>query len=247
MEDQAHTLGHLLTVESPYFTTSPFNPEVKILESITWFSMCDTEAIDQSLTAFYTDYTPIHDAMKATLGQYTSRASLAGADQVWSDTFGSGEDTETVLPQAVFRRMLRNHDLAGVANHLAMIEAEMALVGTQKRAWREVMADDLMAILLHDEARLENRAGRLVLSEMARQEAWLSDLFTQADIIRYEAANAEYVEYRDFDPATELDAMGQSAGFSYAVDPRQVYWPFNGEFWEDELGYYSIGSSSRCR
>ncbi|MFT5686340.1 MAG: hypothetical protein ACI8RZ_007296, partial [Myxococcota bacterium] len=245
--DQPHTLGHLLTIESPYFSQSHFNPELKILEAITWYSTCDTGAVDASITQFYETYTPIQEALRDTLGQYDSRESLAGADRVWAQTFGAGETVETVLPQALFSRMLRNHDLAGVANHLEMIDAEMAAIASQKRAWRQVMEDDLVAVLEHDQERLTNRAGRLVLSEMARQDARISDLFMQADIIRYESTNAQYIVARDYDPAQELERLRQETTVSYAVDPRQVYWPFNGEFWEDELGYYSVVSPSRCR
>ena len=152
---------------------------------------------------------------------------------------------QTVLPEALFRRMLRNDDLYGVANHLQLIEAELSEVRSQKKAWREVMEDDLVAVLERDHSKLKNRAGRLVLAEMTRQEAWLSDLFMQADVIRYEAANADYIRLRDFDPA-ELQALRDEVDTTYAVDPRQVYWPFNGEYWEDELGYYTVVSPGRC-
>jgi hypothetical protein len=245
--DQPHTLGHLLTIESPYFSSSTFNPELKILEAITWFSTCDTAAVERSLEQFYATYTPIHEALRDTLGQYQTRESLAGAEQVWAETFGAGEEVQTVLPVALFSRLLRNHDLAGVANHLALIDAELATIASQKSAWRQVMEDDLVATLQEDRQRLTNRAGRLVLAELARQDALIADLFMQADVIRYESAHAQYVEARDFDPARALELQREGNTISYAVDPRAVFWPFNGEFWEDELGYYSVVSPSRCQ
>jgi hypothetical protein len=36
------------------------------------------------------------------------------------------------------------------------------------------------------------------------------------------------------------------AGRSVQVDSEHVRWPFNGEYWRDELGYYRQELSSLC-
>jgi hypothetical protein len=33
----------------------------------------------------------------------------------------------------------------------------------------------------------------------------------------------------------------------FAVSREIIYWPFNGEFWDDELGYYQYTEQSSCQ
>jgi hypothetical protein len=32
----------------------------------------------------------------------------------------------------------------------------------------------------------------------------------------------------------------------FATSKEIIYWPFNGEFWEDELGYYRYTEQGSC-
>ena len=52
-----------------------------------------------------------------------------------------------------------------------------------------------------------------------------------------------------------LENRLQGAGFEnhssqkgpiYATDDEHIYWPFTGEYWRDELGYYLYTIKSEC-
>lgn len=41
-------------------------------------------------------------------------------------------------------------------------------------------------------------------------------------------------------------ALKEERAYSPAVPERAYYWPFDGEYWEDELGYYFYNIQSAC-
>lgn len=45
---------------------------------------------------------------------------------------------------------------------------------------------------------------------------------------------------------TEGTAKRSRKGPLYATDDEHVYWPFTGEYWRDELGYYLYTIKSEC-
>jgi len=38
-----------------------------------------------------------------------------------------------------------------------------------------------------------------------------------------------------------------SKKIDFATSREIIYWPFNGEFWEDELGYYRYTEHGSCK
>ena len=69
----------------------------------------------------------------------------------------------------------------------------------------------------------------------------------QAEVIRFEVSDAQAADYAY--RAKYLDDL-ESGGrqvVNYSTNPDNIYWPFNGEFWRDELGYYRYAEKNQCR
>ena len=48
--------------------------------------------------------------------------------------------------------------------------------------------------------------------------------------------------------AENTDLINTSvASLNFATSVDFIYWPFNGEFWEDELGYYNYTEQGSCK
>ena len=83
---------------------------------------------------------------------------------------------------------------------------------------------------------------------MARQANYLSDLMTQSEIIRFEVVDAQRVDYSvqgRRTPTSSTTSAPMTYDFATSVD--FIYWPFNGEFWQDELGYYHYTEQGSCQ
>ena len=42
-------------------------------------------------------------------------------------------------------------------------------------------------------------------------------------------------------------ASSSKVDLDFATATNFIYWPFNGEFWEDELGYYHYTEQGSCK
>ena len=85
------------------------------------------------------------------------------------------------------------------------------------------------------------------LSEMARQSNKVADLLTQAEIIRFEVVDAQRVDYQYKSQNADLGEALDRVDLDFATAVDFIYWPFNGEFWQDELGYYHYTEQGSCK
>jgi tetratricopeptide (TPR) repeat protein len=239
------TLGMLLTIRSGFFKNDQFVPEATVLRALTYFNLCEYETVEKILLDFEDTHRPMNTEMTEFVGQYASKEGKKLADQAWDTYFGPDAKTDTVLPKSFFNKVLRNRDLAGIVRHLELMEHEEELISKQKDRWQDAMSPYLRKVIESDRQRYKRRAGLLLLKEMARQSNKIADLLTQSEIVRFEVVDAQRVDYAY--KASNVDvtsAAEQSIDFATAVD--FIYWPFNGEFWEDELGYYSYTEEGAC-
>ena len=218
-----------------------------MLRSLTFFNLCEYKQVEGELLAFEDKYRPIQAEMRDFVKSYSTEEGKAAADMAWDAYFGKGSKKETKLPKSFFNRALLNQDLAGVVKRLDMIDQEEALIDKQNARWRDSLGSALKDQLEKDRQRLKRRAGLLLLSEMARTANYLNDLLTQSEIIRFEVVDAQRVDYgyKMQNPGALNTYQATAVDFATSVD--FIYWPFNGEFWKDELGYYIYTEKAACK
>jgi tetratricopeptide (TPR) repeat protein len=241
------TLGKVLTVESPFFSSTEFIPEATILKALTYFNLCEYSRVENIITDFESDYKPMKDEITKFLAEFETKEQRKLADQAWRKYFDDENNYNTTLPQSFFSRVLRNTDLAGIVRHLEIMENELQRIDSQKPQWRDTIGNHLKKIIEKDQIRYEKRAGRLLIAEMERQNLMLIELLSQAQIIAFEVVDAQRLDY-EF-KASNLEALNDQSKFNidFATSADFIYWPFNGEFWADELGYYNYTEQGSCK
>ncbi|MBX2801370.1 MAG: hypothetical protein KTR31_27075 [Myxococcales bacterium] len=237
-------LGLLLTVESPYFSSQEFIPEVTILRALTFFNYCEYPEVERLLVNFERDMRPMQEEVEAFLNTYKESRDLW--DQAY-DGYFSKEHNNSVLEKAMFARILRNRDLSSLVGHLDMMNAEIENINARPTQFRDGVGDELKRIIEADRLSYKKRAGAELLRELQRQNNILRDLLVQSEIIRFEVVDAQRTEY-EF-KAQNIDdlAAGQDRRIDFATSRDIIYWPFNGEFWRDELGYYRYTEHGSCQ
>jgi len=248
LSDLNYSLGQMLTVRSPFYNQDEFIPETHILQALTYFNLCEYGEVDRILTTFNGRYAPVHQEIKDLLKQYGSEEGKKLADQAFDRYFGGKEDRkDTQLPRSLFTRLLRDQELAGLVQHLELMDKERALIAQQKPVWRDGAGEELNRILAQDRERLARRAGLAMLRELRTVSEHLGGLIGQADIIKFEVVDAQRAGY--VYKAQNADLMDSSNKYEvdFATSPDRIYWPFNGEFWKDELGYYYYTEQGSCK
>jgi hypothetical protein len=145
----------------------------------------------------------------------------------------------------MFVKILRNREMAGLVRHMDMMDDELVLIDAQKSQWKDLLGANLKQVIAEDRARYKQYAGRVMLQQMANEYQELSDLMTQSEVIRFEVVDAQRADYefRMQNPDVESE---EDKKVDFAVSKTIIYWPFNGEFWKDELGYYRYSEQSSC-
>ena len=73
----------------------------------------------------------------------------------------------------------------------------------------------------------------------------LNDLLNQVDTIELEIAT--YLRGNlDAESQAQMLEIERAGGFDVRVDEEHMVWPFDGEYWRDELGFYRQQVTSRC-
>ncbi len=240
------TLGQVLTVQSPFFREDEFLPEAVVLKALTYFNLCEYNEVKRLLLAFESSYRPIYTEMKGFVQQYATPEGKKLADHAYDAYFESFPRT-SVLPHSLFRRILRNRDLSALVNHLALMDEEIEIIDAQKSRWRDSIGNHLKKVIDVDRQRYKRRAGLLFLSELARTTTTLGDLLAQSEIIRFEVVDAQRVDYEYKMQNPDLGDQFRGLELDFATSVDRVYWPFNGEFWADELGYYYYTEQGSCK
>lgn len=246
LSDLNLTLGEVLTVNSPYFQDQEFLPDARILRALTFFYLCDYAGIERELTEFDATYKPMHQEMKDFLKQYSTEEGKKLADQAYDRYFGSNPEA-TALPKSLFLHLLRNKEFAGIVTHLEVMDKEEQLIDAQKSQWKDSVGEGLHKVVSEDRERLKRRAGLVMLQEMAEVTNHLGDLLTQSQIIRFEVVDAKRADYQYKLTSTDLTDTSKEYQRDFAVSKDRIFWPFNGEFWQDELGYYWYTEQAKCK
>jgi tetratricopeptide (TPR) repeat protein len=190
------SLGHLLTVNSPFFSEEDFLPEVEYLRALTFFNLCEYKEVDAYLLSFESRMQPIQEELKTYVKGYATKESRRMADKAWDDYFGP-RAKQTTIPKSLFTRMLRNQDIRGLVDHMALMDDELDLIDKQKPQWRDTVGEMLRQdVIEKDRRKFKVRAGKFMLAQMARYANILQDLLTNSEIVRFEMNDAQRVDYQ---------------------------------------------------
>lgn len=237
------TLGLLLTVDSPYFKDTDFIPEVAYLRALTFFNLCEWPDVERSLTDFDTKYKPMQAELEQFLNKYRDQKDIL--DQAYDEYFAAANDG-SALPASAFARILRNRDMQAMVRALGDIDGEIELITAQKVSWKDSVGAELLRNLEQDRVKYKKNAGKIMLREMVKLNDMLQDLLIRSEIVRFEVVDAQRLDY-EFRASTGDVNAGREAPPDFSTDRKFIYWPFNGEFWRDELGSYRYTEHSQCQ
>jgi len=94
-------------------------------------------------------------------------------------------------------------------------------------------------------APIQDQAGDLARGRYQRLIRELKDLSNQVDTVELEIATFRRGQI-DQELQQQMTLAKQSRGGDVNVDEEHQLWPFNGEWWRDELGFYRQQVTNLC-
>jgi tetratricopeptide (TPR) repeat protein len=241
----ARALGNIQTVSSPYFEEE-YYPEALMLRAVIFFKNCRYEEALATVDPFYQEYYEIMKELDAALTahpdpsdfyQYLAAASVKGASY-------------SKKVKKIFNAALADKKLRRLFEFVLLISQEIQQVEQlRKHPVAKGMAEFLLPDLVAYRSLTMSEAGRLARERLARVNKELKSLLSQALKVRFESLNAQKgVLEEKFRKEQVSESKGaQVVDFDdMSIDSEHVLWPFDGEFWKDELGSYYYPLKSLC-
>ena len=238
-------LGNLLTLQSPYFRDEWF-PESWILKAIIYYENCRYPEARAILDEFHATYGDVHHEVDA----LTARKVQPSAFFDMLEDAGKGRGVaERPMMRRIMKLALTDHNVKRLNDSIQEVEREMdqGLSGRREAFRSSALFRDLKDKLGRDRGRLVDEAGARARGKLEYERDALRDLLQQALRIKIEVARKEREALEvALKQGGQVDVL-KDYRYSVAVSDEHLYWPYDGEFWRDELGTYTYTLTKGCR
>lgn len=225
-------LGNLLTLQSAYFKDEYF-PESWVLKAIIYYENCRYPEASSVLKDFTAVYEPLYDELVAITSRPAAPASFL----------------DLAASPKVLKLAYTDQNIRRLAETAREIDAEVdAGLGRRDQAFRgSPLAKALQARLAREKAQLVTEAGLRARGKLEYERDQLRSMLAQALRIEIEVSRQEREALENSLAAGSQVEVVKNLRWTHAVSDEQLYWPYEGEFWRDELGTYSYTLTKGCK
>lgn len=244
-------MSPLQTLHSPFYQNF-YDPESLVLRGVILLFICKFDEIEKILQTYDYVYKPGLVSLDAFLGLDPS------PDQVFAEVNKAYQDLHRVrkgdelqstsrLPFFISRSLLEEQDVKRMVEYLDKLKKEKTILdkvaagkgggglkayGTKILASRQKFA--------------QNKIGRMSLAHLKFRQAEIADMGMQMDFLKYEMLNGQREALRRKMSKTQLQTEDKELSRNYYVQNGYRYWPFQGEYWRDEIGNYQYVGVNSC-
>ena len=241
-------LGNLITLSSPFFQEEYF-PEALILKAVIYYENCRYRESSWILEDFERIYLPVHDQLDVLLKKemdasayYTVLADI----QKKNKTSAAKNNTDLIL-ERILRLALTDKDLKNTNDSILELEAELDALSQRPDSFRySNLAKTLVDDLKKQREVLIKKAGIMAKGKLEFELAELKKLLTNGLRIKFETTTKEKEFLEEQLRAGGATEIVKKYKYSVAVADDQLYWPYEGEYWRDELGTYQSTLTKGC-
>ena len=248
--DYSHALGNIHTIQAPYFPNS-YYPEAEVLRAVIYFANCQYDDATIIVAKLQQKYQPIYDELNKVLtrfkGENQEEPFFKFLKQVRDDKenkTNKAELKDNIKPIVELalsdRQLLRNID------YVKMLDDEGARFKKGKHDFQEssLGADVKDALQLARDLAVRN-AGQLARERYQRNLDELNEHLRNSAKILIDITAAQRNQLDQAIAGSQVTAAESKANI-VKPDEEHVIWPFNGEYWRDELGFYRQSIVSKC-
>ncbi|HXI55311.1 MAG TPA: hypothetical protein VNO55_04600 [Polyangia bacterium] len=244
----AKALGNIHTLQAPYFENY-IKPE-SIAEALSvkatiYFYNCLYDRAGEAIKEFNAVYPQLFtDLKKLVVATTDNTAMFELAVKIRAGKSGLPEATERSA-----RGVLGDLSLAKRFQYVEELDRELKQHDKAEADWKSTnIAQAVFADITLQRSLAVNEAGDLARRRLIRLTQELAQLIKRVIKIEYEILQGEKgsLEQEVIQEQQIIKSGGQRRAEEIRVDDEHNIWPFTGEYWRDELGYYRVRVANRC-
>ncbi len=243
--DYPHALGNIHTIESPYFPNA-FYPEADILKAVISFTICQYEDATTIVARMRKKYDPIKKEFESILSRFKGEEAEQKFFEFLKDV-RAGKATLSPAMKPIIENAFSDRQLLRNLEYVRVLDEEDARFKKAPTAFRSspLGGDVTDALQLARDLAVRN-AGSLARERYQRYLDELNEHLRNASKILIDITAAERSK---LDQEVVSGQLTKEEAMVFGVvkpDEEHVLWPFNGEYWRDELGFYRQVVESKC-
>jgi len=236
-------LSHLQTVDSPFYDGT-YHPDATLLRTLLFYYLCKYIDGQIMLNEFTEQHYPMAKEMETAVN--AARKDPTGLFKSIYAWRSSRTEDGIELPEPVKQLFETDQDLVRVGDYLIAIQKELNRISEFGTGWeKSKLRTDLEGALGE---RMKVATDTKGAQALAKVESLLSSLqghLGNAELYKVEMITAEKNLYDAAYQGRLADKIAKRV-----IDPDVPsgyrYWPFTGEYWADELGWYEINTINEC-
>tara|TARA_B100001750_G_scaffold138244_1_gene110124 strand:+ start:1121 stop:2758 length:1638 start_codon:yes stop_codon:yes gene_type:complete len=240
-DEFSRALGNVHTIFSPYFEDA-YYPEAIVLKAVTFFVNCQFDNALAMIGKFHEMFDPVRQELEAKLAQFEDNTQFFE----FLTKVRAGEANLSPNIRGVVATALSDRTLLRNIEYVNVLEAEEARLA---EAPAELQNSSLGARVLQDVAVAKSFAvdqtGDLARARYNRLIDELANQANQVDTVELEIVTAQRGQL-DQELQQQMTAAQRTGGGDVEVDEEHQLWPFDGEYWRDELGFYRQQVTNQC-
>ncbi|WP_437970796.1 hypothetical protein WMF04_16575 [Sorangium sp. So ce260] len=238
-------LGNIHTIESPYFPNS-FYPEADILKAVVSFTICQYGDATTIVAKMKKKYEPIKKELESILNRFQGEGNEERFFQFLKDvSAGKANLSPTVRP--IVENALSDRQLRRNMEYVRVLDEEAERFKKAPVNFRNSPVGSEVTDALEFARSLAIRnAGTLGRERYQRNLDELNEHLRDSSKILIDITAAER---NKLDQQVVSGQLSKEDALTYGVvkpDDEHVLWPFDGEYWRDELGFYRQVVTSKC-
>ena len=240
-DEYSRALGNVHTLYSPYFEDA-FYPEALVLKAVTFFVNCQVDNAEATVAKFHDQYDPVKKELDSVLAKHQDNADFFEfLKKVQNDEADLSRRVRPIVSTALSDRTVLQH-----LEYVALLEKEEArLDKSEEKFSGSPVGEKILEDVSLAKAFAVDQAGDLARGRYKRLIRELRDLSNQVDTVELEIATFRRGQI-DQELQQQMSLAKQSRGGDVNVDEEHQLWPFNGEWWRDELGFYRQQVTNLC-
>lgn len=246
-------LSPLQTLHTPFYNNF-YDPESILLHGIILLFSCRYEEITPLINTFEANYPPsmakVQEWIESPRGVQDYFDEISRALKALNVEKRTGEvKTENRLPFFIVRTLLEQNDISVEIRYLDKMKSEELQIKKLYGGVNKSSLYEYASKIIAGRSRASRTRMALRLQEHLKQmyDAY-SEFSLQANFLKYEMLGGLRTTLKDKMASSSSvdDSLNASLGRDYYVKNGYRYWPFQGEFWRDEMGSYQYVGVNAC-
>ncbi|MBN2573458.1 MAG: hypothetical protein JXP73_02735 [Deltaproteobacteria bacterium] len=241
-------LGNIHTLRAPffeYFIKPESAAEALTVKATIYFYNCLFDRASDAMAEFDEAVPDIRNGLQELLKKNTDNAQFFDA----AVKIRRGRSGMKAFVERAARAVLTDRSLAKRFGYVRELDKELTQHDKADVAWKATaVATNIFSDIGVNRALMVNEAGEMARKRIERLVNELSALIVRVVKIKFEILEGEKRQEEEDMLAEQTKARDRRARdiVTINVDDEHQFWPFTGEYWRDELGYYRYKLANKC-